>query len=311
MLCERTIHNSVKATGVRLHRGGLVEITLRPAPPRTGIVFRRIDCSPVVEIPARTPFVGDTTLSTSIQKDDVNISTVEHLMSAFAGLGIDNAYVELNADELPVMDGSAGSLIFLIQSAGIATQAAPKRFIRIKRPIQVSVEDKWARLEPHRGFKVDFTIDFKHPIFRGKTQQAVLDFSSTSFIKEISRARTFGFVADIERLRAMNLGRGGSLDNAVVLDEYRILNEEGLRYPNEFVRHKILDAVGDLYMAGHPIIGAFTAYKSGHALNHLLLQTLFERQEAWEFVTFKDATSAPVQFTKPLFEADDVGLATA
>ena len=300
MINQRTLKNVIRATGVGLHTGEKVYLTLRPAPVDTGVVFRRIDLDTPVEVPARADNVGDTRLSTSLEKDGVKISTVEHLMSAFAGLGIDNAYVDLTAPEVPIMDGSAGPFIFLMQSAGIAEQSAPKRFIRVKRPVEVADGDKWARLSPFDGFKVNFEIEFEHPIFKRHLQRASMDFSSTSFLREVSRARTFGFMRDMEYLRSKNLGRGGSLDNAIVLDDYRILNEDGLRYENEFVRHKILDAVGDIYLLGHSLIGEFTGYKSGHGLNNMLLRELVKRENAWEEVTFEDPRDAPISFAAPV-----------
>lgn len=300
MIRQRTLKNVIRATGVGLHTGEKVYLTLRPAAPDTGIVFRRVDLADPVEIPARPENVGETTLSTTLIKDDVRISTVEHLLSALAGLGIDNAYIDLSAPEVPIMDGSAGPFVFLIQSAGIETQNAPKRFIRIKQPVTVQDDDKWVRFEPFDGFKVNFTIDFEHPVFRGRTQTAEVDFSTTSFVKEVSRARTFGFMNQIEMLRSMNLALGGNLDNAVVLDEYRILNEDGLRYDDEFVKHKILDAIGDLYLLGRSLIGAFSGYKSGHALNNRLLRALMADEAAWELVTFEDASAAPILYAQPV-----------
>lgn len=297
-LRQRTLKNVIKATGVRLHHGGMAVLTFRPAPVNTGIIFTRVDLDPAIEIPAHSNYVSDTTLSTSISNNGASVSTIEHLMSAMAGLGIDNAYIDITADEVPIMDGSAAPFIFLLQSAGIEEQNALKRFVRIKRKITVQEGDKRASLEPYNGYKVAFTIDFKHPFFRDK-QHAVLDFSSTSFVKEISRARTFGFTAEFEKLREMNLARGGSLDNAIVLDDYRILNEDGLRYHDEFVRHKILDAVGDLYLLGCGLIGAFEGFKSGHAINNLLLRTLLAEQDAWEYITFEDETQVPINFLKP------------
>lgn len=303
MIRQRTLKNVIRATGVGLHTGEKVYLTLRPAAPDTGIVFRRVDLADPVEIPARPENVGETTLSTTLIKDDVRISTVEHLLSALAGLGIDNAYIDLSAPEVPIMDGSAGPFVFLIQSAGIETQNAPKRFIRIKQPVTVQDDDKWVRFEPFDGFKVNFTIDFEHPVFRGRTQTAEVDFSTTSFVKEVSRARTFGFMNQIEMLRSMNLALGGNLDNAVVLDEYRILNEDGLRYDDEFVKHKILDAIGDLYLLGRSLIGAFSGYKSGHALNNRLLRALMADEAAWELVTFEDASTAPILYAQPVQQA--------
>ncbi len=300
MIKQRTLKNVIRATGVGLHTGDKVYLTLRPAAPDTGIVFRRIDLPEPVEIRARPENVTDTRLSTTVESGGARVSTIEHLMSAFAGLGIDNAYVDLTAAEVPIMDGSAGPFVFLIQSAGIAEQAAPKRFIRIKRKVEVREGDKWARFEPFEGFKVTFQIDFNHPTFRNASQQAVVDFSTTSFVKEISRARTFGFMAEVEALRAAGLARGGGLDNAVVLDEYRILNDDGLRYEDEFVKHKVLDAIGDLYLLGRPLIGAFSAHKSGHALNNRLLQKLVAEQEAWELMTYEETEEAPIAFVRTL-----------
>lgn len=300
MIHQRTLKNVIRATGVGLHTGDKVYLTLRPALPGTGIVFRRIDLDPVVEIPATCENVGDTRLSTSLEKDSSRISTVEHLMSAFAGLGVDNAYVDLTADEVPIMDGSAGPFVFLIQSAGIIEQSAPKQFIRVKKPVVVEQGDKWARFEPFNGFKVSFEIDFKHPIIEGSTKHAMIDFSTTSFVKEVSRARTFGFMHEVEALQKAGLARGGSLDNAVVMDAYHILNEDGLRYEDEFVKHKILDAIGDLYLLGNPLIGAFSAHKSGHELNNHLLRTLLSDAKAWELVSFDDIKDAPIAFARTL-----------
>ncbi|MEJ2523377.1 MAG: UDP-3-O-acyl-N-acetylglucosamine deacetylase [Gammaproteobacteria bacterium] len=300
MVKQRTLKNTIRATGVGLHTGEKVYMTLGPAPVNTGIVFRRVDLDPVGQVPADGMYVTETTLGTVLVKDGVRVATVEHLMSAFAGLGIDNATVELSASEVPIMDGSAGPFIFLMQSAGIAEQSAPKRFIRVKRPVEVADGDNWARLSPFDGFKVNFEIEFEHPIFKRHLQRASMDFSSTSFLREVSRARTFGFMRDMEYLRSKNLGRGGSLDNAIVLDDYRILNEDGLRYENEFVRHKILDAVGDIYLLGHSLIGEFTGYKSGHGLNNMLLRELVKRENAWEEVTFEDPRDAPISFAAPV-----------
>jgi UDP-3-O-[3-hydroxymyristoyl] N-acetylglucosamine deacetylase len=298
MIHQRTLKNVIRATGVGLHTGDKVYLTLRPAPVDTGIVFRRVDLPEVVEIRARPENVTDTRLSTTIEANGARISTVEHLMSAFAGLGIDNAYVELTASEVPIMDGSSGPFVFLIQSAGIAEQSAPKRFIRIRKPVVIEEGDKWARFEPFEGFKVTFTIDFNHPTFRNSRQRAAMDFSTTSFVKEVSRARTFGFMSDLEALRAAGLARGGGFDNAIVLDDYRVLNEDGLRYEDEFVKHKVLDAIGDLYLLGHPLIGAFSAHKSGHALNNRLLRSLIALPDAWELITYEQAEEAPIAFTR-------------
>lgn len=299
MIRQRTLKNIIRATGVGLHTGEKIYLTLRPAPVDAGIVFRRVDLDPPVDIPARTENVGDTRLSSTLVKGDVRISTVEHLLSALAGLGIDNAYVDLSAAEVPIMDGSAGPFVFLLQSAGIEEQNTPKRFIRIKRPVIVEDGDKWARFDPFEGFKVSFTIDFDHPAFKGRKQESVVDFSTTSFVKEVSRARTFGFMREIECLREKSLALGGSLDNAIVVDDYRVLNEDGLRYEDEFVKHKVLDAIGDLYLLGHSLIGAFSGYKSGHALNNELLRTLMTEEDAWELVTFDDPADAPIMYMQP------------
>ncbi len=300
MIKQRTLKNVIRATGVGLHTGEKVYLTLRPAPVDTGIVFRRIDLEEPVEIRACPQNVTDTRLSTTIEHNGARVSTVEHLMSAFAGLGIDNAYVDLTAPEVPIMDGSAGPFVFLIQSAGITEQNAPKRFIRIKQAIGVEDGDKWARFEPFEGFKVSFEIDFDHPTFQNVKKKASVDFSTTSFVKEVSRARTFGFMGDLEALRAAGLARGGGLDNAIVLDDYRVLNEDGLRYEDEFVKHKVLDAIGDLYLLGHPLIGAFSAHKSGHALNNRLLRKLVETEAAWEIITFKETEEAPIAFMRTI-----------
>jgi UDP-3-O-[3-hydroxymyristoyl] N-acetylglucosamine deacetylase len=299
MIRQRTLKNTIRATGVGLHTGEKVYLTLRPAAVNTGIVFRRVDLPEPVEIEARPQNVGDTTLSTTLVKNGARISTVEHLLSALAGLGIDNAYVDVSAPEVPIMDGSAGPFVFLIQSAGVEEQNAPKRFIRIKRSVRVEEDDKWASFDPYDGFKVTFTIDFDHPAFRKDTQTASIDFSSTSFVKEVSRARTFGFMRDIETLRKRRLALGGSMDNAIVVDNYRVLNEDGLRYADEFVKHKILDAIGDLYLLGHSLIGSFTGFKSGHELNNRLLKELLLQTDAWESVTFRDEDVLPIYFMRP------------
>lgn len=301
MIRQRTLKNMIQATGIGLHTGNKVCLTLRPAAPETGIVFRRVDLPRPVEIPARPENVGDTSLSTTLVAGDAHISTVEHLLSAFAGLGIDNAYVDVDAPEVPIMDGSAGPFVFLIQSAGIEKQNRPKRFIRIKLRVAVEDGDKGAVFEPYNGFKVDFSIDFDHPAFLSRAQKACVDFSTTTFVKEISRARTFGFLRDIEALHQRNLALGGSMDNAIVVDDYRVLNEEGLRYEDEFVKHKILDAIGDLYLLGHSLIGAFRGHKSGHALNNRLLRTLIADETAWELVMFEDSESAaPISSMRPV-----------
>lgn len=299
MIRQRTLKNVIRATGVGLHTGEKVYLTLRPAAPDTGIVFRRVDQTPPVEITATPNNVGDTQLSTTLVGGGCRISTVEHLLSAFAGLGIDNAYVDLSAPEVPIMDGSAGPFVFLIQSAGIEEQNAHKRFIRIKRVVVVEEGDKWARFDPFEGFKVGFTIEFDHPVFKSRSQRAEIDFSTTSFLKEVSRARTFGFMREIESLRDRNLALGGSLDNAVVVDDYRILNEDGLRYDDEFVKHKILDAIGDLYLLGHSLIGSFHGFKSGHELNNRLLRALVADKTAWEEVVFQDEKNAPISYLHP------------
>jgi len=298
---QRTLKNVIRATGIGLHTGEKVYLTLRPAAPETGVVFRRIDLDQPVEICATAENVGDTTLSTTLSNGDVKVSTVEHLLSAMAGLGIDNAYVDVSAAEVPIMDGSSGPFVFLLQSAGIVEQEAPKRFIRIIKPVIVEYENKWARFDPFDGFKVKFSIDFDHPVFKGSPSSAEIDFSTTSFVKEVSRARTFGFMSDLEKLRAQNLALGGSMDNAIVVDEYRVLNEDGLRYEDEFVKHKILDAIGDLYLLGHSLIGAFSGYRSGHALNNNLIKTLIADKTAWEEVTFEDSEAvSPISYAQPV-----------
>ncbi|MGI9275934.1 MAG: UDP-3-O-acyl-N-acetylglucosamine deacetylase [Endozoicomonas sp.] len=300
MIKQRTLKNIIRATGVGLHSGEKVYLTLKPAPVDTGIIFCRTDLDPVVEIAARAENVGQTTLCTSLQKDGVRVDTVEHLLSALAGLGIDNAYVEVSAHEVPIMDGSAGPFVFLVQSAGIQEQDAPKKFIRIKKEVTVTDGDKSATFKPYEGFKVSFTIFFDHPVFKGRSQTAAIDFSSTSFVKEVSRARTFGFMRDVEYLRSQNLALGGSVDNVVVVDDYRILNEDGLRYHDEFVKHKMLDAIGDLYLLGNSLIGQFVGHKSGHELNNKLVRALLENEKAWEVVTFEDAEVAPISYLKPV-----------
>ena len=297
MIQQRTLKNMVRATGVGLHTGTKVYMTLRPAAANTGIVFRRTDLTPPVEIKGEPYAVGDTRLSSSLEKRGAKVATVEHLMSALAGLGIDNAYVDLTAPEVPIMDGSAGPFVFLLQSAGIEEQGAPKKFIRILKPVEVKEGDKWARFEPHHGYKLTMSIDFAHPVFDKSRQSVTVDFSSTSYIKEVSRARTFGFMQDVETMRSQGLALGGSLDNAIVMDEYRVLNSDGLRYEDEFVKHKVLDAIGDLYLLGHPLIGAFTAHKTGHALNNRLLRRLVEDKPSWELVSFERPEDAPAFLT--------------
>jgi len=300
MIRQRTLKNAIRATGVGLHTGKKVFLTLRPSPPDTGIIFRRTDLDEQVEIKACPDNVGDTQLSTTLVNGDARISTVEHLLSALAGFGIDNAYIDVSADEVPIMDGSAGPFVFLIQSAGVVEQNAPKQFMRIRKPVKVEEDDKWARFEPFDGFKVGFTIEFNHPVFHEENCHAEIDFSTTSFVKEVSRARTFGFMREVELLRERNLALGGSLDNAVVVDDYRILNEDGLRYDDECVKHKILDAIGDLYLLGHSLIGAFHGHKSGHALNNHLLRELLADRDAWELATFDDERMLPISFMQAL-----------
>ena len=293
MIKQRTIKNIIRATGVGLHTGEKVYLTLRPAAPNTGVVFRRVDLAQPVDIKADPYRVGDTRLSSCLERDGVRVSTVEHLMSAIAGLGIDNLYVDVSAAEVPIMDGSAGPFVFLLQSAGVEEQSAAKRFIRIRKAVAVTDGDKSARFEPHNGFKIEFSIDFDHPVFENSAKSVCVDFATTSYIKEVSRARTFGFMHEVEWMRGQGLALGGSLDNAIVLDEYRVLNNDGLRYDDEFVKHKVLDAIGDLYLLGHPVIGAFIAHKSGHALNNLLLRRLLEEKEAWEYVSFDRPEDVP------------------
>jgi len=293
MIKQRTLKSIVRATGVGLHTGCKVEMQLRPAAPNTGIVFRRIDVEPPVEFPVAPDLVTDTRLCSALEKGGVKIATVEHLMSALAGLGVDNVYIDLTGPEVPILDGSAAPFVFLIQSAGLETQPAPKRFIRVKHDVRVNEGDKWAEFSPHDGFRLSFRIDFEHPVLQRSGQEVTIDLSEQSYVREVSRARTFGFMRDVESLRSAGLARGGTLDNAVVMDEYRVLNEGGLRYADEFVKHKVLDAVGDLYMAGHPIIGAFSAHKSGHGLNNRLLRALLADKTAWEWAIFPDDRKAP------------------
>jgi len=301
MLRQRTLKTTIRATGVGLHTGEKVYMTLRPAAENAGITFRRVDLDEPVDIPADPRLVGETMLGTTLIKDGTKVATVEHLMSALAGLGIDNVYVDLSAPEVPIMDGSAGPFVFLLQSAGIEEQTAAKKFIRIKKKIRVEDGDKWAEFVPFNGFKVNFEVYFNHPVFNKLSQHATIDFSSTSFLKEVSRARTFCFLRDVEALRERNLTLGGSMDNAIVLDDYRILNEDGLRYANEFVIHKILDAIGDVYLLGHSLIGELRAYKSGHELNNRLLRAMLEDPSTWEEVTFADPKQAPISYTTPAY----------
>ncbi len=304
MIRQRTIKNVIRATGIGLHTGDKIYLTVRPAPVDTGVIFRRVDLAPPVAIRATAYAVGETTLSTTLVSGGVKVSTIEHLMSAFAGLGIDNAIVELSGPEVPIMDGSAGPFVFLLQSAGIAEQKVAKKFIRVKREISICDGDKSATFLPFDGFKVSFTIDFDHPVFRGRSQSASIDFSTASFVKEVSRARTFGFMSDIEQLRSKNLALGGSVENAIVVDDYRILNEDGLRYEDEFVKHKILDAIGDLYLLGHSLIGEYVGHKSGHALNNRLLRTLLAQPDAYDVVSFDNEAVAPVSCVQPLLAAE-------
>jgi len=296
MIKQRTLKNVIRATGIGVHTGEKVFLTLRPAPVDTGIVFVRVDCEPKVVIPAIAGSVGDTNFCTTLIKEGMRVGTIEHLLSALSALGVDNAVVELSAPEVPIMDGSASPFVFLIQSAGIRIQQAPKRFLRIKQAVEVREGDKWARLEPYDGFKVTCSIEYQHPVIRSGRQEASIDFSAASYIQEISRARTYGFLADFEWLRSNHLALGGSLDNAIVLDDYRVLNEGGLRYEDEFVRHKILDAIGDLYLLGHSLIGAFHGHKTGHALNNKLVRALLALETSWEILSFNEKDSAPAAY---------------
>jgi UDP-3-O-[3-hydroxymyristoyl] N-acetylglucosamine deacetylase len=301
MIKQRTLKNVIRATGIGLHTGEKVYLTLKPAPVDTGIVFNRVDLDPVVQIPAMAENVGDTTLSSTLTKGDVRISTVEHLMSAMSGLGIDNAYVDLSAPEVPIMDGSAGPFVFLIQSAGVEEQSAPKKYIRITKELTLTQDDKKVSLKPFNGFKVSYTLLYDHPVHKKHTKEASIDFSSTSFVKEVSRARTFGFMHEFEALRSRNLALGASMDNAVAVGDYRVLNEDGLRYEDEFVKHKILDSIGDLYLLGKSLIGEFAGYKSGHALNNALLRKLLVSEDCWEIVTFDTEEEAPISYLRPQF----------
>jgi UDP-3-O-[3-hydroxymyristoyl] N-acetylglucosamine deacetylase len=299
---QRTIKQLVKTVGVGLHSGTKVELTLRPAAANTGIIFRRVDLTPVVDLPASALAVGDTRLASTLERDGARVSTVEHLMSACAGLGIDNLYIDVTAEEIPIMDGSASSFVFLLQQAGLQEQATAKKFIRIKKTVEVKegtgAQEKWARLEPYDGFKLHFFIEFNHPAVDATGQIAEVDFNSQSYVKEISRARTFGFMQDVENLRGIGLAQGGSLENAIVMDEYRILNADGLRYENEFVRHKVLDAIGDLYLIGHPLLASYRAHKSGHTLNNQLLRALLAQPDAYEIVSFDEMDLAPRGYTR-------------
>jgi UDP-3-O-[3-hydroxymyristoyl] N-acetylglucosamine deacetylase len=293
MLRQRSLKSSISASGVGLHTGQKVRLTLRPAPPDTGIVFRRIDLPQPVDIPARAELVGETRLSSCLVKDGAKLYTVEHLMSALGGLGVDNVYADIDASELPIMDGSASPFVLLIQQAGIVEQAAPKKFLRVTKRVEVKDGDKWARLDPFEGYKLAFSIDFRHPVIERSTQSVEVNFAETSYLKEIARARTFGFMHEVEDLRDSGLALGGGLDNAVVLDEYRVLNAEGLRFADEFIRHKLLDAIGDLYLLGRPLLGAFAAHKSGHALNNKLVRALLAQPAAMETVSFERPEEAP------------------
>ena len=303
MLKQRTLKNIIRATGVGLHTGEKVYLTLRPAPENTGIVFTRIDLDPIIQIEAKASNVGETTLSTTLVKGDVRISTVEHLMSAMSGLGIDNCYVDVSAPEVPIMDGSAGPFVFLIQSAGITEQTELKKFIKIKRPIKLEHLGKSVSLEPFDGFKVSYTLLYDHPVYKKYTKSATIDFSSTTFVKEVSRARTFGFMHEFEELRNRNLALGASMDNAIAVGDYKVLNEDGLRYEDEFVKHKILDSIGDLYLLGNSLIGEFKGYKSGHALNNALLRLLEDNEDAWEIVSFDRESNVPISYMKPVLAA--------
>lgn len=300
MFSQRTIKKIVSTIGVGLHSGQRVELTLRPAAVNTGIVFHRVDCDPVVDLPANASMVSDTRMASVLQVQGVRVSTVEHLMSALAGLGIDNLHIDINAEEIPIMDGSAATFVYLLRSAGIEEQRAPKQFIRVLKTVEISegegANKKWARLEPHEGFALSFSIDFKHPAIDATAGFAEIDFADQSYTKEIARARTFGFVSEVEALRSMGLARGGSLENAIVLDEYRVLNTDGLRYDDEFVKHKILDAIGDLYLIGKPLVARYVACKAGHAINNQLARKLLAQQDAWEFVTYESVEKAPAAF---------------
>jgi UDP-3-O-[3-hydroxymyristoyl] N-acetylglucosamine deacetylase len=303
MLRQRTLKNTIRATGVGLHSGKKVLMVLRPAPVNTGIVFYRTDLPELVAVEADALNVRETDLGTTLVKGETKIATVEHLLSAFAGLGIDNAYVDLSAAEVPIMDGSAGPFVFLLQSAGLEEQSAAKRFVRVLKPVRVTDGDKWAEIKPYEGFKINFEIEFNHPVFKKHSQMASLEFSTTAFLKEISRARTFGFMRDLEYMRAHNQALGGTMDNAIVLDDYRILNEDGLRYEDEFVKHKILDAIGDLYLLGNCLIGEYTGYKSGHGLNNKILRALIADRSAWEEVTFEERKDAPISYVEAVVAA--------
>lgn len=301
MLRQRTLKTAIRATGVGLHTGEKVYMTLRPAPENTGILFNRVDLGGDASVRAEAGRVGETMLGTTLVEGEAKVATVEHLLSAFAGLGIDNCIVDLSAPEVPIMDGSSGPFVFLLQSAGIEEQSAAKKLIRVKKTIRVEDGEKWAELKPYRGFRITFDIDFNHPVFKKHSRRSSFEFSTGTYLKEVSRARTFGFMRDIETLRAKNLTLGGSMDNAIVLDDYRILNEDGLRYEDEFVKHKILDAIGDLYLLGHSLIGEYNAYKSGHGLNNKLARALLEDKASYEEVVFADPRKAPISYTSPAY----------
>lgn len=298
MIKQRTLKNAIRATGVGLHSGIKVEMHLRPAPVNSGIVFRRMDIPSAVDLKADPYLVTDTRLCSVLESGNAKVATVEHLMSALAGMGIDNIYVDLNGPEVPIMDGSSAPFVFLLQSAGIEEQDALKKYVRITQPVEVHDGDKWVRFTPHNGFRIEFTIDFDHPVFDKGAQKVVVDFDHTAYTKEVARARTFGFMHEVEALRNHGLALGGSLDNAIVMDEFRVLNTDGLRYEDEFAKHKVLDAIGDLYLLGHPIIGAFEAYKSGHALNNRLLRELLSRQDCWEYVNFEHTEDVPKAYLR-------------
>ncbi|MGV7208620.1 UDP-3-O-acyl-N-acetylglucosamine deacetylase [Oxalobacteraceae bacterium A2-2] len=304
MLKQRTIKELVRTTGVGLHSGTKVELTLRPAAPDTGIVFRRVDLSPIVEFPASAMAVGDTRMASVLVREGARVSTVEHLMSACAGLGLDNLYIDVSAEEIPIMDGSASSFVFLLQQAGVEEQPAAKKFIRVLKPVEIREgtgdREKWARLSPYNGFRLDFFIEFNHPAVDGTTQRAKVDFGDVSYVHDVARARTFGFMQDVEMLRGIGLARGGSMENAIVMDEYRILNSDGLRYEDEFVRHKILDAIGDLYLVGHPLLASYEAHKSGHGLNNQLLLELLKHPDAYEIVSFDSLEVAPPSYVRQM-----------
>ncbi|MBP6095631.1 MAG: UDP-3-O-acyl-N-acetylglucosamine deacetylase [Methyloversatilis sp.] len=307
MIRQRTLHSAVHATGVGLHSGLKVNLELRPAPADNGIVFRRTDLTPPVEIHADARAVGDTRLASCLSGGGATISTVEHLMSALAGLGVDNVFVDVDASELPIMDGSASTFVYLIQQAGIAEQMAPKKFVRVTRRVEVREGDKWARLDPYEGFSLEFSIEFRHPAIERTGTRVKIDFAHQSYIDDVARARTFGFMHEVEYLRQNGLAQGGSLDNAIVMDEYRVLNSDGLRYADEFVKHKVLDAIGDLYILGHPLLAAFSAHKSGHALNNALLHALLAQQDAWEWASFDQPLATPAAVSHQFLPISDAG----